>query len=442
MISISNEQSHFEVKIIVIGAGGAGCNAVNRMISEGICGVEFMCINTDQQALETCNANVCIPIGEKTTGGRGAGAHPEVGERAAEESAEEIAAAIKGADMVFVTCGMGGGTGTGSAPVIARIAKEQGILTVGVVTKPFEYEGRVRKENALAGIERMKSCVDTLIVIPNEKLFELCSKNTSMSDAFLMADQVLHQAVQGITDLVTRTATINLDFADIRTVMEDAGVAHIGIGTGRGDEKALEAVKEAVASPLLETTINGATKVIINIVGDTTLEDFRQVSAYVNEITGADTNCIIGVAEDRSMEDQVMVTVIATGIAEPTPTTYGRGFGRPQQQAFANPVRPAAAPAPSAAPAFSNPIPGFNPSPAYTNAVPQHNPSPAPIPGMPQMQGMSQTPAYTSFPNANVNVPTSVPQTPAYSTDRPTTSTPSPAAGPDIKMPGFLKSRK
>ena len=243
-------------------------------------------MNTDKQALQLCKAPQLIQIGEKLTKGLGAGAQPEVGEKAAEESSEEISAALKGADMVFVTCGMGGGTGTGAAPVVAKLAKDMGILTVGVVTKPFKFEARQRMTNAIGGIDRLKECVDTLIVIPNDKLLEIVDRRTTMPEALKKADEVLQQAVQGITDLINLPALINLDFADVQTVMKDKGMAHIGIGTAKGDDKAMEAVKIAVASPLLETTINGATHVIINVSGDISLMDANDASDYVRSLTG------------------------------------------------------------------------------------------------------------------------------------------------------------
>ena len=277
---MSNE-TESAAKIIVIGVGGAGNNAVNRMVEDTIAGVEFIAINTDKQALLMCKAPTTIQIGEKVTKGLGAGAKPEVGQQAAEESTEDIRQAIQGADMVFVTCGMGGGTGTGAAPVVAGIAKEMGILTVGVVTKPFRFEARTRMNNALAGIERLKENVDTLIVIPNDKLLEIVDRRTTMPEALKKADEVLQQAVQGITDLINLPALINLDFADVQTVMKDKGIAHIGIGQAKGDDKALEAVKQAVASPLLETTIEGASHVIINISGDISLMDANDAASYV-----------------------------------------------------------------------------------------------------------------------------------------------------------------
>ena len=323
MINITTDETGAPVRIIVVGVGGAGNNAVKRMVEEGIGGVEFIGINTDKQALDLCKAPTLLAIGEKTTGGKGAGANPEVGMKSAEESAEDISAAIKGADMVFITCGMGGGTGTGAAPVVARIAKEQGILTVGIVTKPFQFEGKPRMNNALNGIERLKESVDTLIVIPNQKLVEICNKSMGIGESFRMADQVLHQSVQGITDLITKNSLINLDFADVQTVMKDKGLAHVGIGSAKGDEKALEAVKAAVASPLLETSIQGATDVIVNICGDVGLNDANEATSYVQDMTGADANIILGITVDENMDDEVSVTVIATGLGEPASTPVG-----------------------------------------------------------------------------------------------------------------------
>ena len=316
MLEIRTTEADASAKIIVIGVGGAGNNAVNRMIDENIGGVEFIGINTDKQALQLCKAPTLIQIGEKLTKGLGAGAQPEIGAKAAEESAEELSAAVKGADMVFVTCGMGGGTGTGAAPVVAKIAKEQGILTVGVVTKPFKFEAKQRMINAVSGIDRLKESVDTLIVIPNDKLLEIVDRRTTMPDALKKADEVLQQAVQGITDLINLPALINLDFADVQTVMKDKGMAHIGIGSAKGDEKAIEAVKLAVASPLLETTINGASHVIINISGDISLMDANDAASYVQDLAGDDANIIFGAKFDETMTDEAPITVIATGLEE------------------------------------------------------------------------------------------------------------------------------
>ena len=310
---MSNE-AESSTKIIVIGVGGAGNNAVNRMVEEAIGGVEFVGVNTDKQALTLCKAPTVLQIGEKITKGLGAGAQPEVGQKAAEESIEEVKQLMEGADMVFVTCGMGGGTGTGAAPVIAAAAKEMGILTVGVVTKPFRFEARTRMNNALAGIENLKKAVDTLIVIPNDKLLEVVDRRTTMPEALKKADEVLQQAVQGITDLINLPALINLDFADVQTVMTDKGIAHIGIGEARGDDKAMEAVQQAVSSPLLETTIKGATHVIINISGDISLMDANDAASYVQELTGEEANIIFGAMYDDTVADYCRITVIATGL--------------------------------------------------------------------------------------------------------------------------------
>ena len=321
MLEIKSNDAETTCKIIVVGVGGAGNNAVNRMVDENITGVEFVGINTDKQALQLCKAPKLLQIGEKLTKGLGAGAKPEIGEKAAEESAEEISAALKGADMVFVTCGMGGGTGTGAAPVVAKLAREMGILTVGVVTKPFSFEARVRMQNAMLGIQNIKSNVDTLIVIPNDKLLQIVDRRTTMPDALKKADEVLQQAVQGITDLINVPAVINLDFADVQTVMKDKGIAHIGIGNGKGDEKAIDAVKMAVESPLLETKINGASSVIINISGDITLQDASDASEYVRQLAGNDVNIIFGAMYDESKTDNCTITVIATGIEEKVQTS-------------------------------------------------------------------------------------------------------------------------
>ena len=316
MLEIKTNDAESAAKIIVVGVGGAGNNAVNRMVDEEIDGVDFIGVNTDKQALKLCKAPRILQIGEKLTKGLGAGAKPEIGEKAAEESAEDIAAALQGADMVFVTCGMGGGTGTGAAPVVAKIAKEMGILTVGVVTKPFRFEAKVRMTNALSGIEKIKENVDTLIVIPNDKLLEIVASRTTMPEALKKADEVLQQAVQGITDLINVPAIINLDFADVQTVMKDKGIAHIGIGEGKGDDKALEAVKMAVESPLLETTISGASHVIINVSGDITLSDASDAVSYVQDMAGEEVNIIFGAMYDDTRSDSCVITVIATGLED------------------------------------------------------------------------------------------------------------------------------
>lgn len=314
LLEIKTNEAESVAKIIVVGVGGAGNNAVNRMIDENIGGVEFIGINTDAQALKRCKAPTTLQIGEKVTKGLGAGARPEVGEQAAEENVEELSQLLKGADMVFVTCGMGGGTGTGAAPVVAKIAKEMGILTVGVVTKPFRFEAKTRMNNALSGIDRLKESVDTLIVIPNDKLLEIVDRRTTMPEALKKADEVLQQSVQGITDLINVPSLINLDFADVQTVMRDKGIAHIGIGSASGDEKASEAVQMAVTSPLLETTIEGATHVIINITGDISLFEANEAASYVQELAGDEANIIFGARYDDSYPDECTITVMATGL--------------------------------------------------------------------------------------------------------------------------------
>lgn len=311
---MTSEAENAAANLLVIGVGGAGNNAVNRMIDEGIKGVEFICINTDKQVLQRCKAPVCMQIGEKLTKGLGAGAKPEIGEKAAEESREELAEAVKDADMVFVTCGMGGGTGTGAAPVVAQIAKDMGKLTVGIVTKPFSFEGKNRMQNAIGGIDKLKDSVDTLIVIPNDKLLAICDRRTTMPEALRKADEVLQQGVQGITDLINTPALINLDFADVVTVMKDKGIAHIGIGVGKGDDKCVEAVKQAITSPLLETTIDGATHVIINISGEVSLIEANEAASYVQELAGEEATIIFGAMYDETSSDSVTITVIATGL--------------------------------------------------------------------------------------------------------------------------------
>lgn len=310
-------------RIIVIGVGGGGSNAVNRMIENDVQGVEFVVVNTDAQALNLAIADRKFQIGRDLTRGLGAGGNPEVGQHAAEENLSELKELVKGADMVFITCGMGGGTGTGAAPVVAKVAKEQGILTVGVVTKPFRFEARARMNNALGGIEKLKENVDTLIVIPNDKLLEIVDRRTTMPEALKKADEVLQQAVQGITDLINVPALINLDFADVQTVMKDKGVAHIGIGVAKGDDKANEAVQIAVTSPLLETTIEGASHVIINISGDISLAEANEAASYVQDLTGEDAEIIFGARYDDTYPDECTITVIATGLEENNKPAFG-----------------------------------------------------------------------------------------------------------------------
>lgn len=317
----------------VIGVGGGGNNAVNRMIDHGMNNVEFIAINTDGQALNLSKAESKIQIGEKLTRGLGAGANPEIGKKAAEESREQIEDAIQGADMVFVTAGMGGGTGTGAAPVVAKIAKEMGALTVGVVTRPFGFEGRKRSTQAAAGVESMKAAVDTLIVIPNDRLLDIVDKSTPMMEAFKEADNVLRQGVQGISDLIAVSGEVNLDFADVKTIMSNQGSALMGIGVSSGENRAVEAAKKAISSPLLETSIVGAQGVLMNITGGESLSLFeaQEAADIVQDAADEDVNMIFGTVINPELQDEIVVTVIATGF-EDKPTSQGRkasstGFG-------------------------------------------------------------------------------------------------------------------
>lgn len=307
-------------QIKVIGVGGGGNNAVNRMIDANLKGVQFIAINTDKQALYTSKAEYKIQIGEKLTRGLGAGANPEIGQKAAEESRDDIYQALQGADMVFVTAGMGGGTGTGAAPVVAEIAKEMGILTVGVVTKPFTFEGRRRMLHAEKGIDDLKKKVDTLVTIPNDRLLQVVERKTSIVDAFRIADDVLRQGVQGISDTIAVPGLINLDFADVKTIMFERGLAHMGIGRGSGEKRAVEAAKQAIHSPLLETSINGSKGVLINITGGSNLGLFEvnEAAEVVAEAADPDANIIFGAVIDESMKDEILLTVIATGFDGPT----------------------------------------------------------------------------------------------------------------------------
>ncbi|MBN2222692.1 MAG: cell division protein FtsZ, partial [Vallitaleaceae bacterium] len=318
MLEIKMNEKNTSAKIIVIGVGGGGNNAVNRMIEGNLEGVEFVAVNTDAQALQYSKAALKIQIGEKLTRGLGAGAKPEVGLKAAEESKDELAEIIKGSDMIFITAGMGGGTGTGAAPVIAALAKEMNILTVGVVTKPFDFEGKVRMNNAANGINELKKFVDTLIVIPNQKLLSVIDRRTTMRDAFKKADEILQQGVQGVSDLIYTPGVINLDFADVATVMSNKGVAHIGVGMARGENKAEEAARLAISSPLLETTIDGARHMLINISGDMNMSMFDANDAIqlIQEAAGNNANVIYGQSFNDALEDQIIVTVIATGFEE------------------------------------------------------------------------------------------------------------------------------
>lgn len=311
-------------KIKVIGVGGGGCNAVNRMIDSGLKGVDFIVANTDLQVLNDSLAMTKLQLGSELTDGLGAGANPEIGKEAAIESKAEIEEALKGADMVFVTCGMGGGTGTGASPIIAEIAQESGALTVGIVTKPFSFEGKKRMEQAIAGLDELKKHVDTLIVIPNDRLRELIDKSTPMLEAFREVDNILHRGVQSISDLIAITGLVNLDFADVKAVMKDRGNALIGIGVGSGENRAVEAAKQAVSSPLLETSINGATDAIINVTGGTslTLFEVEEAAEVIRTAANTDINTIFGAVINENLNDEVIVTVIATGFEKPSEPLY------------------------------------------------------------------------------------------------------------------------
>lgn len=313
MLEFDMDQDDF-AKIKVVGVGGGGNNAVNRMIDAGVKGVEFLVFNTDRQALKNSNAETKIQLGEKITKGLGAGANPEIGEQAAEESLDEIREALDGADMVFITAGMGGGTGTGAAPVIADVAKELGLLTVGVVTKPFTFEGRKRAKSAELGINALKGKVDTLVIIPNDRLLSIADKKTSFSQAFEMADDILKQGIQGISDLISVPNLINLDFADVKTIMYDKGIAHMGIGRASGDDRATEAAKLAINSPLLETSIEGAKSVLLNITAGSDLGIFEvnEAADLIRDCVSEDANIIFGAGIDESLKDEVKITVIAT----------------------------------------------------------------------------------------------------------------------------------
>ena len=305
-------------KIKVIGVGGGGNNAVNRMVEEGVRGIEFIALNTDKQALYSSRAETKLQLGEKVTKGLGAGANPDIGSQAAEENRNEIAEVLKGADMVFITAGMGGGTGTGAAPVVAEIARELGILTVGVVTKPFTFEGKKRLMQAEKGVAELKEKVDTLVTIPNDRLLQIADKKTTMPQAFMMADEVLKHGIQGISDLISVPNLINLDFADVKTIMLDKGIAHMGIGIGEGDNRATEAAKAAIKSPLLETSIEGAKSVLLNITGGSDLGIFEvnEAADLIRQSVDQDANIIFGAGIDESLGESIKITVIATGFED------------------------------------------------------------------------------------------------------------------------------
>lgn len=351
------EINNYLAVIKVVGVGGGGTNAVNRMIEEGIRGVEFVAINTDAQALAISDADIKVHIGTDLTRGLGAGANPEVGRKAADESRDDIAEALAGADMVFITCGEGGGTGTGAAPIVADIAmNEVGALTVAVVTKPFTFEGRKRKKSAEEGIKTLSDCVDTMIVIPNDKLLDIAEKKTTMLEAFAIADGVLSQGTQGITDLITVPGIINLDFADVKTIMKQAGTAMMGIGTSSGDTRAVDAAQQAISSPLLESSIDGATRVLLSIAGskDLGIQEISDAADVVANAVDPEANIIFGTVVDESLGDQVRITVIAT--ASPTPTSTVRMSSLLLSSLRARPLPPLSRSAPLRLPARLRPL--------------------------------------------------------------------------------------
>jgi len=453
MLELQMEQEQSFASIRVVGCGGGGNNAVNRMVEAGLRGVEFIAVNTDRQALGLSKAGVKIQIGEKLTKGLGAGAVPDIGRRAAEESREEIAAALKGSDLVFVTAGMGGGTGTGAAPIVAEVAREMGCLTIAVVTKPFLFEGKQRMKNADLGINELKQTVDTLVVIPNDRLLQVVSKGTTMLEAFRKADDVLRQGIQGISDLIAVPAVINLDFADVRTVMESGGMAHMGIGTGSGENGMVSAAKEAISSPLLETKIDGARAVLINVSGgkDMNIMDVNEAASLIMQAADSEANIIFGANIDESLEDEVRITVIATGFEKtPFPTREPKGKrpgARPVTGAYGtasaavNPYehRAAAEPLTEDAPAPLNTYDADAFAPGVTRPQAQRvNPTSAFVPpyaAMPQQQ--TAAPQFTA-PAAYQ--PPTAPVAPV--TANPAVSEPVGSEKDDLGVPAFLRRKR
>ena len=362
MIFELDESAPQQARMKVVGVGGGGGNAVNRMIDEGLSGVEFISVNTDAQALTASKSHLKVQIGRKLTRGLGAGARPEIGRQAIEENRDEVLAAVQGSDLVFVTCGMGGGTGTGAAPVVAQVARDLGALTVGIVTKPFLFEGRKRMRQAEMGIGDMRRNVDTMIVVPNERLLAVVGKQIPFTEALKKADEVLLHATQGIASLITSTGIINVDFADVRTIMQDGGAALMGTGIGRGENRAMEAAQQAISSPLLDNvSISGATGVLINITGgdDLTLGEATQISEIIHDAAGDEAEIIFGATSDAAMQGEIRVTVIATGFDRAVTGEAGRGAQVPAAGVlpFPRERRPAAGPAPAPAPAAARPEP-------------------------------------------------------------------------------------
>ncbi len=425
--------------IKVIGVGGGGSNAVNRMIEEGLGGVEFVAVNTDHQALQQSNARTRVRIGEKLTRGLGAGGNPEIGRKAAEESADELYEVLRGADMVFITSGMGGGTGTGAAPVIAQIAKELGALTIGVVTKPFSFEGARRIAAAEMGIEDLKSKVDTLIVIPNDRLLQIMDKKTPLNAAFRMADDVLRQGIQGISEVITVPGLINLDFADVRAIMSEGGAALMAVGTATGDDRARKAAELAVSSNLLDVTIDGARGILFNVTGgpDMSLFEVNEAAAIIKETAHPDVQLIFGAVVDENMRDQIRITVIATGFERPS----GMAASRPVQKTTAHDWRSQVSAARQ--PAAMQPPP---------QPAPRQVPTPPPAPEPREMReprGESRSDArevrepresrdYTPRPGAASQQPPAQSQPPAQPS---TGKTDSPYTDNDLDIPTFLRRR-
>lgn len=406
-----DEANESGVNIKVIGVGGGGNNAVNRMIASNIRGVEFIAINTDKQALIVSNASRKIVIGSNVTCGKGAGANPELGKRSAEESLDEIKEALQGADMVFITTGMGGGTGTGAAPVIAKLAKEMGILTVGIVTKPFAFEGRRRMLQAEKGIAELTACVDSLIVIPNERLKQVSETSITLFNAFEVADEVLLRGVQSVSSLINCAGYINLDFADVTSIMKDAGYAHMGIGSGKGENKAEQAAVAATSSPLLETSIEGATGVLVNITvsPDTALEDVDRASVLITEGAHPDANIIWGTSFDTDLEDEMRVTIIATGFDSQAELGMSASA---TVDPFAT-AAPAYTPVAQAQPITEAPAaPAVNPMQAPQMQTPV---APTAAPAQPQAPAYAAAPAYTPAPQQPQPAPTVQPQASADS---------------------------
>ena len=414
-MELNNKSVEAFARIKVIGVGGGGCNAINRMILEGIQGVEFMSVNTDAQALLLSKAPIKVRIGEKLTRGLGAGGNPDVGRKSAEESAEDLYNALKGSDMVFVTAGLGGGTGTGAAPIVAQIAKEVGALTIGVVTRPFTFEGAKRMVSAEAGMDALKEHADTLIVIPNDRLLQIVDKKASLQDSFKLADDVLRQGIQGISELITVPGLINLDFADVKTIMSEGGAALMAVGKASGEDRARIAAEQAISSQLLDITIDGARGVLFNVTGgpNMTLYEVNQAAALIRETSHPDVNMIFGAVIDPNMGDEIRITVIATGferagiprrmIERPTPANIGRLINGEHQ-------RPIAA----SAPAPQRPVERES---ITVNSAPVQAPTPAPTPAP------VQTPP-----------PAVVPHTPEF---KPQTN-----YQEDLDIPTFLRNRR